>query len=81
MALPDEYERAALGEYSEDEEASDGESDQHDGNGVSSFEPTRSKQDPDTDITFRENSVFSNNRFSVSCKVIYQFSVFAGGRK
>ena len=28
MTLPDEYERAALGEYSEDEEASDGESDQ-----------------------------------------------------
>ena len=47
MTLPDEYERAALGKYSEDEEVSDGESDQHDGNGVSSFEPTRSKQDPD----------------------------------
>ena len=37
MTLPDEYKRAALGEYSEDEEASDGESDQHDGNGVSSL--------------------------------------------
>ena len=28
MTLPDEYERAALGEYSEDEKASDGERDQ-----------------------------------------------------
>ena len=50
MTLPDEYERAALGEYSENEEASDDERDQHDGNGVSSFEPTRLKLDPDIDI-------------------------------
>ena len=47
--FPDEYERDALGEYPEDGEASDGENNQDDGNGVSSIEPTRSKQDSDTD--------------------------------
>ena len=32
-------------------------------------------------VTLRENRIFANNRFSVSCKVIQLFSVFAGGRK
>ena len=50
MTLPDEYERAAFGGYPEDEEESNGENNQDDGDGVSSIEPTKSKQDSDTDL-------------------------------
>ena len=80
MTLPDEYERAALSEYSEDEEASDGESDQHDGNGVSSFEPTRSKQDPDIDINEqvtedRDGRCCRNSCKTCVFKVLYQFGL------
>ena len=61
----------ALGEYSEDEEASDGESDQHDGNGVSSFEPTRSKQDPDIDINKQVTEDRDGRCYRNSCKTCF----------
>ena len=43
MTLPDEYKRDALGEYPEDEGASDDENDQDDGNRDASIKPTAVK--------------------------------------
>ena len=83
MTLPDEYKRNALGEYPEDEGASDDENDQDDGNGDASIEPTRSKQDPKKDSNKnsteeRDGRCYRNScRTCFSCffKVLYQFGL------
>ena len=64
MTLPDEYERATLGENPEDGGASDDENDQDSGNGDSSFEPTRSKQDSEKD----SNKNLTENRDGRCCR-------------
>ena len=80
LTLPDEYERDALGELAEG--ASDDESDQDDGNGDPSFEPTRSKQDSkhisNIYLTKGKDGCdmnFCKTSFSCVFKVLYVFGL------